>query len=125
MMKKMLFALSCFAFSGLVFAENCDHVRNTYDAVHCDNKVYANADNELNRNYQDLRKKLNTQQKNILKHSQLAWIRDRDRSCSGDSNAGEVIYTRCQLQKTQERNSWLTERIRECKTIGCKTSALN
>ena len=106
-------------------ADNCDHTRNSYDAVHCSDKVYVNADNELNQNYQQLRSKLNPQQKNILKRSQLAWIKDRDQSCSGESNVGTVIYTNCQLEKTQERNSWIRERLRECKTIGCKTSALN
>lgn len=110
--------------SWVAHADNCDHARNTYDAVHCDNKVYVNADNELNKTYQELRGKLNPQQKTILKRSQLAWIRDRDQSCSGESDVGTVVYTGCQLRKTQERNSWLHERLRECKTIGCKTSAL-
>ena len=124
-MKKILLLSCTCLFSTLVLAENCDNARNSYDAVHCDNKVYAHADNELNKNYQELRALLNTQQKNILKSSQLAWIRDRDSSCTSDSNVGQVISTRCQLEKTQERNSWLRERIRECKTIGCKTNALN
>ncbi len=106
------------------YADNCDYARNTYDAVHCDNKVYVNADNELNQTYQELRSKLNPQQKTILKRSQLTWIRDRDQSCSGESDVGTVISTGCQLRKTQERNSWLHERLRECITIGCKTSAL-
>lgn len=105
-------------------ADNCDHVRNSYDAVHCNNKMYVNADNELNKNYQELQSKLSTQQKSILKHSQLVWIKNRDQNCSGESNVGTVIYTVCQLHKTQERNSWLRERLRECKTIGCKTSSL-
>lgn len=124
-MKKILFASCCLAFSSWAMADNCDHTRNSYDAVHCSDKVYVNADNELNQNYQQLRSKLNPQQKNILKRSQLAWIKDRDQSCSGESNIGTVIYTNCQLEKTQERNSWIRERLRECKTIGCKTSALN
>ena len=105
-------------------ADNCDHVRNSYDAVHCNNKMYVNADNELNKNYQELQSKLSTQQKSILKHSQLVWIKNRDQNCSGESNVGTVIYTVCQLHKTQERNAWLRERLRECKTIGCKTSSL-
>lgn len=110
--------------SGVSYAENCDQTRNSYDAVHCDNKVYANADNELNKIYKELRTKLNASQKTILKQSQLAWIRDRDSSCSSESNVGTVISTRCQLNKTQERNSWLRERLRECNTVGCKTNSL-
>lgn len=124
-MKKIVFASLIMACCGFVHAENCDQVRNSYDAVHCDNKVYAHADNELNQLYKELRGHLDASQKLLLKRSQLAWIRDRDSSCTSDSNVGQVISTRCQLIKTQERNSWLRERIRECNTIGCKTSRLN
>lgn len=108
----------------LAFADNCDSTRNTYDAVYCDGKVYVNADNELNKNYQELRKLLNKEQKDSLKRSQLAWIKQRDQACTRESNRGDVINTSCQLRKTQERNSWLRERTRECQTVGCKTSAL-
>lgn len=122
-MKRMFMALGLVVMASPAFADNCDTARNTYDAVYCDGKVYASADNELNKNYQLLRSKLNAQQKGILKKSQLAWIRDRDDSCTDRSDNG--VYTRCQLSKTQERNSWLRERIRECQTIGCKTSSLS
>ena len=59
--------------------------------------------------------------KNILKKSQLAWIRERDAQCTTDTG----IDVQCRLSTTQERNNWLRERLRECKTIGCKTNALN
>ena len=123
-MKKGWILLAGLLVSSFSFAENCDSTRNTYDAVHCDNKVYANADNELNKIYQQLHAKLNTSQKSVLKQSQLAWIRDRDASCTSPSDVGPVISTRCQLTKTQERNSWLRERLRECNTVGCKTNSL-
>ena len=123
-MKKVLCLMAGLMLSSVSFAENCDTTRNSYDAVHCDNKVYANADNELNKIYQQLRGKLNASQKTVLKKSQLAWIRDRDSSCTSESNVGPVISTRCQLTKTQERNSWLRERLRECNTVGCKTNSL-
>lgn len=124
MKTKLALGILLAGLSWAAHADNCDHVRNSYDAVHCNNKMYVNADNELNKNYQELQSKLSTQQKSILKHSQLVWIKNRDQSCSGESNVGTVIYTVCQLHKTQERNSWLRERLRECKTIGCKTSSL-
>lgn len=124
-MKKILLAMSVICLPTLAFADNCDSTRNTYDAVYCDGKVYVSADQELNKNYQELRKLLNNEQKNMLKRSQLAWIKQRDQECTRESNRGDVINTSCQLRKTQERNSWLRERTRECKTIGCKTSLLN
>ena len=123
-MKKILLVLSAMLLPALAFADNCDSTRNTYDAVYCDGKVYVSADNELNKNYQELRKLLNNEQKNTLKQSQLTWIKQRDQECTRPSDRGDVINTTCQLRKTQERNSWLRERTRECKTSGCKTSVL-
>ena len=36
-------------------ANNCDKARNTYDDIYCTNKIYASADADLNKNYQQLR----------------------------------------------------------------------
>lgn len=119
-MKRMLL-MSILILSGFAYADNCDNARNTYDDIYCTNKVYASADAELNKNYQALRAKLNASQKNILKKSQLDWIRERDDQCTTSTG----VDVSCRLQTTQQRNSWLTERLRECKTIGCKTSALH
>lgn len=118
-------ALSGFllSFSTLLWADNCENARNTYDDVYCINKVFANADKELNKNYQELRAKLNAQQKNTLKRGQLAWIRQRDAQCS-DEHEGKV-YVRCNLDETVQRSAWLRERMRECHTIGCQTRRLS
>ena len=120
-MKKIILLLSGILLSGVAFADNCENARNTYDDVYCTNKLYASADAELNKNYQALRGKLSSNQKSILKKSQLAWIRERDAQCTTDTG----IDVQCRLSTTQERNNWLRERLRECKTIGCKTNALN
>ncbi|HHY2118401.1 TPA: lysozyme inhibitor LprI family protein [Acinetobacter baumannii] len=121
-MKKIVFAFLCFGIT-TVYADNCDSARNTYDDIYCTNKIYASADADLNKNYQALRAKLNTAQRNTLKRSQLAWIRQRDAECT-DSNRNSVDV-QCRLQTTQERNHWLQERLRECQTVGCKTSRLS
>ena len=115
----LLMVATCCA-SSIVLADNCDKTRNTYDDVYCTNKIYASADADLNKNYQLLRKKLNTNQKQTLKRSQLAWIRDRDAQCTD----GSTIDVQCRLETTQERNHWLLERLRECQTVGCKSSRL-
>lgn len=120
-MRKMIGVIGGFILSGMAWADNCDNARNTYDDIYCTNKVYASADAELNKNYQALRAKLTTQQKAILKKSQLAWIRDRDTQCTTDTG----VDVQCRLSTTQERNAWLRERLRECTTIGCKSTALN
>jgi len=119
-MQKMIVSLMLLGISGLAFADNCDNARNTYDEIYCTNKVYASADAELNKNYQTLRAKLNNTQKASLKSSQLKWIRMRDSECTTEVG----VDVECKLFTTQQRNNWLAERIRECKTIGCKSSAL-
>lgn len=120
--EKIVFAFLCFGIT-TVYADNCDSARNTYDDIYCTNKIYASADADLNKNYQALRAKLTTAQRNTLKKSQLAWIRQRDAECT-DSNRNSVDV-QCRLQTTQERNHWLQERLRECQTVGCKTSRLS
>lgn len=120
-MKKIWIFLSCMAVSGLALADNCNITRNTYDDIYCTNKLYASADVELNKNYQLLRSKLNSNQKSILKKSQLSWIRDRDDECTTSTG----VDVNCRLRTTQQRNDWLRERVRECTTIGCKTNSLD
>lgn len=120
-MKKIILILGGLLLSGAALADNCENARNTYDDVYCINKIYASADAELNQNYQHLRGKLSDKQKSMLKKSQLAWIRERDAQCTTDS----TIDVQCRLSTTQERNNWLRERLRECKTVGCKTNMLN
>lgn len=105
------------------YADNCESTRNVYDSIYCTNKIFANADADLNKNYQTLRGKLSERQKDILKTAQLQWIRDRDNACSDESD--QSVEVECNLRYTQERNHWLIERIRECKTVGCKTQRLS
>ena len=113
----------CGAFATFSYADNCDKARNTYDDIYCTNKIYASADADLNKNYQKLRQQLNETQQKILKKVQLAWIRHRDASCT-DSQQNSVDV-QCRLTTTQERNHWLLERLRECQTVGCKTTRLS
>lgn len=118
----MLFGLFILMGSNMAFADNCENTRNAYDDIYCTNKIFASADTELNKNYKTLQGKLNTSQKSILKKSQLAWIEERDAQCSDDEEG--KVFVNCNLEQTQKRNAWLTERIRECNTVGCKTNGL-
>lgn len=122
-MRRIIFSLICGAMATLSYADNCDNARNTYDDIYCTNKIYASADADLNKNYQLLRKQLNETQQKILKKSQLAWIRHRDAECTDDVQSS--VNVQCRLTTTQERNNWLQERIRECQTVGCKTTRLS
>lgn len=120
-MKRVLTMCALLLCSGAALADNCDSARNTFDDVYCTNKLYADADRELNQNYQKLRGLLNAGQKATLKRSQLAWIRSRDAQCVD----GNSIDVGCRLSTTQDRNTWLRERLRECKTVGCMSSRLS
>ena len=120
-MKQIAIPLMLLFFSGAALADNCDSTRNTFDDVYCTNKLYADADRELKQNYQKLRGLLNAGQKATLKRAQLAWIRSRDAQCVED----DAIDVGCRLSTTQERNNWLRERLRECKTVGCMSSRLS
>ena len=122
-MRKIMFGMICGLITTLSYADNCEQARNTYDDIYCTNKIFASADADLNKNYQQLRTRLDDSQKKILKKSQVAWIRQRDAQCSDDSKS--TVYVQCQLRSTQERNNWLQERLRECKTVGCKTTRLS
>jgi len=75
-------------------ANNCDKARNTYDDIYCTNKIYASADADLNKNYQQLRLKLDETQQKILKKSQLAWIRYRDAECTDDQQVSVDVQCR-------------------------------
>ena len=122
-MRNIILGLMCGVFTTLSYADNCDKARNTYDDIYCTNKIYASADADLNKNYQKLRQQLNKTQQKILKKTQLAWIRHRDASCTDlQQNSVDV---QCRLTTTQERNHWLLERLRECQTVGCKTTRLS
>ena len=122
-MRKIILGLICGVLAPLSYADNCDKARNTYDDIYCTNKIYASADADLNKNYQQLRHQLTETQQKILKKSQLAWIRHRDAECTDDQQ--NSVNVQCRLSTTQERNHWLVERLRECQTIGCKTTRLS
>ena len=51
-MRKIILGLMCSVFTTLSYADNCDKARNTYDDIYCTNKIYASADADLNKNYQ-------------------------------------------------------------------------
>ena len=108
--------------SSVSLANNCENPRNTYDDVYCINKVFHDADRDLNKSYAELRKHLTQSQKNTLKRSQLAWIKQRDANCSNEAQG--MVFAQCNLDETTTRNLWLRERIRECKTIGCQSKRL-
>lgn len=111
--------------SGSAFANSaCDTPRNDFDGLYCLNKVYQEADKELNANYKALAAKLDAAGKQKLKSGQLAWIGNRNQNCSKRESSGFYVNLDCATQTTIERAQFLQDRVRECVSAGCQNSKL-
>lgn len=123
-MKKFMLALLLCA-SGSAFANSaCDTPRNDFDGLYCLNKVYQEADKELNANYKKLAAKLDANGKQTLKSGQLSWINERNQSCSKKDGSGFYVNLDCATHTTIERAQFLQDRFRECSSSGCQNSKL-
>ncbi|NRR33208.1 DUF1311 domain-containing protein [Oxalobacteraceae bacterium] len=123
-MKKIVLALLICA-SGAAFANSaCDKPRDDFDGLYCLNKVYQEADKELNENYKALSGKLDAAGKKTLKTGQLAWITERNQSCSKRESDGFYVNLQCAANTTIQRAQFLQDRVRECNSAGCQNSKL-
>ncbi|MDN2673498.1 lysozyme inhibitor LprI family protein [Janthinobacterium sp. SUN026] len=123
-MKRFMLALLLCA-SGSAFANSaCDTPRNDFDGLYCLNKVYQEADKELNANYKKLSSQLDASGKQKLKTGQLAWISARNQNCSKRESSGFYVNLDCATQTTIERAQFLQDRVRECVSAGCQNSKL-
>ncbi|MEX8191740.1 lysozyme inhibitor LprI family protein [Comamonas guangdongensis] len=123
-MKKLCLLLSLLAPLAALANSNCDKPVNDFDGLYCLNKVYTEADKELNQKYGELASKLDVQGKAALKQGQLAWIRERNSQCSRRDDSGFLVNLDCATKKTVARVDFLQSRIRECKSSGCLNSKL-
>lgn len=102
----------------------CDKPKNDFDGLYCLNKIYQEADKELNENYKKLSGSLNADGKQRLKAGQLAWIEQRNNSCSKRDGQGFFVNLDCATSTTIQRSQFLQDRIRECASAGCLNSKL-
>lgn len=123
-MKRLL--LTCLlSASGFAFANSaCDTPKNDFDGLYCLNKVYQEADKELNENYKKLSAKLDADGKKKLKSGQLAWIQNRNESCSKAEPDRFYVDLQCASSTTISRAQFLQNRFRECVSAGCQNSKL-
>jgi uncharacterized protein YecT (DUF1311 family) len=110
--------------SSVAFADNCDKPRDDFDGLYCLNKVYSEADNELNLKYKELKSLLKNNEKKKLAAGQNEWIRFRNDNCSYKDQKGFWVNLNCTKETTVERTNFLNDRIRECKATGCQPSNL-
>lgn len=103
---------------------SCDKPRNDFDGLYCLNKVYLEADKELNDNYKKLMEKLDDEGKKTLRNTQRSWIEERDADCSRREDDKFFVNLRCATDTTIARANFLQDRWRECVSSGCRNSAL-
>lgn len=119
----LLAALLCVTASAYANSA-CDQPKNDFDGLYCLNKVYQEADKELNENYKRLSGSLDAAGKARLKSGQLAWIKERNGSCSKREADGFYVNLDCAADTTIARSRFLQDRIRECASAGCQNSKL-
>ena len=123
-MKKTIIALILCSSSLASANSACDTPKNDFDGLYCLNKVYQEADKELNQNYKKLNSKLDGDGKKSLKSGQLSWMEDRNNNCSKRESNGFYVNLDCAAGTTIQRSQFLQDRIRECASAGCQNSKL-
>jgi len=103
----------------------CDHPKNDFDGLYCLNKIWIEADKNLNEVYKKLSLKLDANGKAALKKGQLSWISSRNSACSkSDPKEGFFVNLECATSRTIDRTKFLEDRYRECMSAGCMNSKL-
>ncbi len=102
----------------------CDRPHNDFDGLYCLNKIYQQADQDLNTAFGQLRPKLDTEGRTALRTGQLAWLRSRDSHCSKTEGSAFFVDLQCATNTTIARTRFLQDRLRECVSSGCLNSRL-
>lgn len=124
-MKALWIFIATAAFSSGALANSaCDKPRDDFDGLYCLNRVYQEADAELNANYKKLMPKLDSNAAAALRRGQFAWIEERNASCSKRDNQGFFVNLNCATKQTISRAQFLQDRYRECVSSGCQNSKL-
>jgi uncharacterized protein YecT (DUF1311 family) len=122
---KFWIAMAMLLATGNVVAEQaCDAPKNDFDGLYCLNKIYQEADKELNMNYRALARMLDSSGRARLQDGQRIWIRSRDAACSRREADKFYVDLSCATQTTIDRSRFLQDRIRECDSTGCLDSRL-
>ncbi|MGL5699483.1 MAG: lysozyme inhibitor LprI family protein [Kluyvera sp.] len=113
-MKQVLPALALLLASGYALADECANASTQTDLNACTAAQYQAADKQLNKTWQDVLKRAQPAQRELLKKAQTAWITLRDADCafiSSGSEGGSVqpmVTYQCMTDKTVEREAYLS-----------------
>ena len=120
-----ILVLLALAFAGPALATSaCDRVTNDFDGLYCLNKVYQQADADLNAAYKQLVARLDAAGRATLRKHQLQWMAERNVSCSMRKDGGFYVDLDCATRVTIDRTRFLQDRVRECISSGCMNSRL-
>jgi uncharacterized protein YecT (DUF1311 family) len=118
-------ALLALAAAAPAFADSaCDRVTNDFDGLYCLNKLYQQADADLNAAYKALVAELDADARAVLRQHQLQWMAERNASCSMKNDGAFYVDLDCATRVTIERTRFLQDRVRECISSGCMESRL-
>lgn len=112
-MKRALTALALLLTSSYALADACDSANTQTELNSCSAEQYQAADKKLNQTWQDVLKRAEPAQRDLLKKAQSAWITLRDADCafiSSSSQGGSVqpmVNNQCLTDKTNEREAFL------------------
>jgi uncharacterized protein YecT (DUF1311 family) len=111
---KTIFLVKALLFISLVidikaYAAGCSDPSTQLEMNDCAGQKYEKANKELNKAYSEYRKRLSDTQKQLLKNTQLAWIKFRDLACEFESSGVDSGSARpmtrnfCLAEKTRVR----------------------
>lgn len=113
--------LAQFSVIPAAFSMSCSKPITPYDETYCAALKMVQLDKEINNQYGKTLKVLNADQKKQLKHTQIEWIRERDKDCSRNG----LVAVSCVNEKMETRVSLLKAVERECQSSGCDKELLS
>ena len=119
-----ILASGLFAISSAQVASGCDNPKNEFDDHYCFLQRYIQADKDLNVIYKELRNLLDSEGKQLLKTSELRWIKEREKAVIGEISGEKVFFMGRAMSRTESRLEFLKARVRECNSTGCVNSKL-
>ena len=113
-MKRLLSAFALLLTSGYALADECADATTQADLNTCSAAQYQAADKKLNQTWQDVLKRAEPAQRDLLKKAQSAWIALRDADCAFISSSSQggtaqpMVNNQCLTDKTNEREAYLS-----------------
>lgn len=121
-MKKSLSVLlaTSFVVSAAHAHDGCKNPTTSYDQTYCSAKLFLESDKELNLTYSELTKSIKPDVKKSLVSAQKKWMKYRNDKCSESG----TIYVSCNYDVNKARDTYLRDRLRECKTGHCQNDLI-